>query len=86
MTQRPKFILLILHPNLICFTASHPNLQYVVDLAPELTEIITETKYLEQIGLQVPDLARNVALQVKTNLLGYDTDYHYTSIVVINVI
>ena len=45
-------------------SASHPNLQYVADFAPELGVIITETKYLEQLGFQVPELARNVALQV----------------------
>lgn len=45
--------------------ALHPNVQYVVDFAPELGEIITETKYLEQLGFQVPELARNVALQVR---------------------
>lgn len=42
---------------------SHPNLQYVADFAPELGMIISETKYLEQLGFQVPELARNVALQ-----------------------
>lgn len=37
--------------------------QYYVNFSPELTEIITETKYLEQLGFMVPELARNVALQ-----------------------
>lgn len=46
------------------FPASHPNVQYVADFAPELGMIIMETKYLEQLGFQVPELARNVALQV----------------------
>lgn len=46
------------------FSASHPNIQYVADFAPELGMIIMETKYLEQLGFQVPELARNVALQV----------------------
>ena len=46
-------------------SASHPNLQYVADFAPELGMIISETKYLEQLGFQVPELARNVALQVR---------------------
>ena len=40
-----------------------PQLQYVVNFAPELQEITTETKYMEQLGFTVPDLARNVALQ-----------------------
>jgi dynein heavy chain len=37
--------------------------QYRVNFADELKQIITETKYLEQLGFQVPELARNVALQ-----------------------
>ena len=39
--------------------------KYVVDFAPDLSEIITETKYMEQLGFSIPELARNVALQVK---------------------
>ena len=35
-----------------------------MDFAPELYEIITETKYMEQLGFHVPELARNVSLQV----------------------
>ena len=50
-------------------SASHPNLQYVADFAPELGMIINETKYLEQLGFQVPELARNVALQVGCQLI-----------------
>lgn len=46
-------------------SASHPNLQYIADFAPELGLIIMETKYLEQLGFQVPELARNVSLQVQ---------------------
>lgn len=53
----------------LCFiSASHANLQYVADFAPELGMIINETKYLEQLGFQVPELARNVALQVGCQL------------------
>ena len=55
--QQPKTLLLVI-------SASHPNVQYVADFAPELGLIIMETKYLEQLGFQVPELARNVALQV----------------------
>lgn len=39
-------------------------LQYAVNFASELQEITTETKYMEQLGFSVPELARNVALQV----------------------
>ena len=35
----------------------------MVDYDPQLAEIITETKYMEQLGFPVPELARNVALQ-----------------------
>ena len=41
----------------------------MVDFAPELYEIITETKYMEQLGFHVPELARNVSLQVSQALL-----------------
>lgn len=34
-----------------------------MDFDPNLAEIITETKYMEQLGFVVPELARNVALQ-----------------------
>ncbi|XP_077995609.1 dynein axonemal heavy chain 10-like isoform X2 [Glandiceps talaboti] len=39
------------------------QVKYVVDFAPELSEIVTETKYMEQLGFSIPELARNVALQ-----------------------
>ena len=52
------------------FSASHPNVQYVADFAPELGMIIMETKYLEQLGFQVPELARNVALQVNYHVMN----------------
>ena len=34
-----------------------------MNFSPELSEIISETKYLEKLDFPVPDLARNVALQ-----------------------
>ncbi|ERE76020.1 dynein heavy chain 8, axonemal [Cricetulus griseus] len=36
---------------------------FVINFSPVLREIINETKYLEQLGFTVPELARNVALQ-----------------------
>lgn len=36
---------------------------FVINFSPILREIINETKYLEQLGFTVPELARNVALQ-----------------------
>ncbi|KAM4891097.1 dynein axonemal heavy chain 10 [Sylvia borin] len=38
----------------ICFT---------LNFSPEILEIITETKYMEQLGLPVPEMARYMALQ-----------------------
>ncbi|KAG2470484.1 DYH10 protein, partial [Polypterus senegalus] len=43
--------------------SDHKNIQYSINFAPELKEIISETKYMEQLGFSVPELARNVALQ-----------------------
>ena len=34
-----------------------------MDYSPDLSLIITETKYMEQLGFSVPELGRNVALQ-----------------------
>ncbi|XP_078523750.1 dynein axonemal heavy chain 10 isoform X2 [Lissotriton helveticus] len=39
------------------------NVRYIDNFAPELREIITEAKHMEQLGFTVPELARNVALQ-----------------------
>uniref|UniRef100_A0A8B9JE38 Dynein axonemal heavy chain 10 n=1 Tax=Astyanax mexicanus TaxID=7994 RepID=A0A8B9JE38_ASTMX len=39
------------------------GIRLVVNFAPELKEIISETIYLDRLGYAVPELARNVALQ-----------------------
>lgn len=39
------------------------KIKYVVDFDPEITEILTETKMMENLGFSVPEIARNVALQ-----------------------
>ncbi|XP_072207474.1 dynein axonemal heavy chain 10 [Excalfactoria chinensis] len=39
------------------------SVQFLVNFSPRLQEIITETKYMEQLGFPVPEIARNVALQ-----------------------
>uniref|UniRef100_A0A8C4M7S5 Dynein axonemal heavy chain 10 n=1 Tax=Equus asinus asinus TaxID=83772 RepID=A0A8C4M7S5_EQUAS len=36
---------------------------FAINFSPALREIINETKYLEQLGFSVPELARNIALQ-----------------------
>ena len=40
-----------------------PNCEFVVNLAPELVEIIAEAKYLEKLGYPIPELAHSVTLQ-----------------------
>ena len=37
--------------------------EYALNFSADLTEIILETKYMEQLGFPVPKLARSVALQ-----------------------
>lgn len=37
--------------------------EYALNFSSDLTEIILETKYMEQLGFPVPELARSVALQ-----------------------
>ncbi|NXR24934.1 DYH10 protein, partial [Cinclus mexicanus] len=39
------------------------NVCFTLNFSPEIQEIITETKYMEQLGLPVPEMARYVALQ-----------------------
>ena len=39
------------------------NCEFIVNFAPELSEVISETKYLEKLGYAIPELARSVALQ-----------------------
>lgn len=43
--------------------ALNQRIQYIVNFNSELSEIINETKYLEQLGFNIPEYARNVALQ-----------------------
>lgn len=59
------------HPLVSCTVTGPlpPNCEFVVNLAPELVEIILETKYLEKLGFHVPDNARNVALQEEKFML-----------------
>ncbi|XP_075852592.1 dynein axonemal heavy chain 10 [Microcebus murinus] len=44
-------------------SASERGIVFAINFSPALKEIIHETKYLEQLGFVVPELARNVALQ-----------------------
>ncbi|CAH2295752.1 dynein heavy chain 10, axonemal [Pelobates cultripes] len=43
--------------------SDYKTVRYAVNFAPELQEIITETKHLEQLEFSVGELPRNVALQ-----------------------
>ena len=54
-------------------SGAHVEAKYLVDFDPALTEIVTETKYMEQLGFPVPELARNVALQVNLYVLHIKT-------------
>lgn len=45
------------------FLFPEKKIKYVVDFDPEITEIVTETKMMENLGFSVPEIARNVALQ-----------------------
>ncbi len=46
-------------------TGTQKEIKYLVNFDRSLSECISETKYLETLGFVVPELARNVALQVK---------------------
>lgn len=48
----------------VIFAVNPMEIKYVVDFDPKLGEIMAETKYMEMLGFSVPELARNVALQV----------------------
>lgn len=39
------------------------DVRYSVNFAPELQEIVSETKYLDHLGILTPSEAQNVALQ-----------------------
>ncbi|NWU02773.1 DYH10 protein, partial [Urocynchramus pylzowi] len=39
------------------------SVRFALNFSPEIQEIIIETKYMEQLGLPVPEMARYVALQ-----------------------
>ncbi|NXA37419.1 DYH10 protein, partial [Eudromia elegans] len=43
--------------------AVEKSVHFSVNFSPKLHEIISETKYMEQMGFPIPEMARNVALQ-----------------------
>uniref|UniRef100_A0A8C5U940 Dynein heavy chain tail domain-containing protein n=1 Tax=Malurus cyaneus samueli TaxID=2593467 RepID=A0A8C5U940_9PASS len=55
-------------PSLLKHTLLEPvttkkSVSFALNFSPEMQEIITETKYMEQLGLPIPEMARYVALQ-----------------------
>ncbi|NWZ50810.1 DYH10 protein, partial [Haliaeetus albicilla] len=58
------------------------NVRFIVNFSPILQEIIIETKYMEQLGFPVPEIARYVALQEEkylryTNRLKNMLDHYH---------
>ena len=47
------------------------ELKYVLNYSPKINEIITESKYMEQLGYSLPEIARNLALQVRNCLFNF---------------
>lgn len=42
------------------------EIRYILNYDMRINEIITESKYMEQLGYGLPEIARNLALQVNT--------------------
>uniref|UniRef100_A0A8C2U8V4 Dynein axonemal heavy chain 10 n=1 Tax=Coturnix japonica TaxID=93934 RepID=A0A8C2U8V4_COTJA len=84
--ETEKVLPLLLEKTLLIFitggSATHKGVQFLVNFSPRLQEIIIETKYMEQLGFPVPEIARNVALQEDRYLRYADglkrmmDDYH----------
>lgn len=55
---------------MIVHIVSPTGFEFALNFSDELTEIILETKYMEQLGFPVPELARSVALQ-EEKFTGY---------------
>ena len=58
-----SILCILLHKPASLFEGHQKEIKYVANFDPVLRDIITETRYLEQLGFHVPELARNVALQ-----------------------
>uniref|UniRef100_A0A8C3NCR8 Dynein-1, subspecies f n=1 Tax=Geospiza parvula TaxID=87175 RepID=A0A8C3NCR8_GEOPR len=67
--ERAEHVLpLLLKDTLLTLVTDEPvsvrkSVSFALNFSPEIQEIITETKYMEQLGLPVPEMARYVALQ-----------------------
>jgi hypothetical protein len=58
------------------------NKEIIVNFHPDLTEIIRESKYLDRLGLSLPETAMNVTLQVLSCFLLYS--FAFTSFMFVN--
>uniref|UniRef100_A0A8B9MLI2 Dynein axonemal heavy chain 10 n=1 Tax=Accipiter nisus TaxID=211598 RepID=A0A8B9MLI2_9AVES len=74
--------LLLKNTLLTVITGGAKNVHFIVNFSPILQEIIIETKYMEQLGFPVPEIARYVALQEEkylryTNRLKNMLDHYH---------
>ncbi|XP_043835576.1 dynein axonemal heavy chain 10 [Dromiciops gliroides] len=70
-------------------TTTDKGTYFIINFSPALKEIINETKYMEQLGFIVPELARNVALQEDkflryTEGIRHMLDHYYTLLGTLN--
>ncbi|NXT12170.1 DYH10 protein, partial [Prunella fulvescens] len=69
--ERTEHVLpLLLKDNLLTLSSAtdeplttRKGVYFALNFSPEIQDIITETKYMEQLGLPIPEMARYVALQ-----------------------
>ncbi|NWX71082.1 DYH10 protein, partial [Alca torda] len=66
--ETEQILPLLLKNNLLTVVTEEPittkeSVRFIVNFSPVLQEIIIETKYMEQLGFPVPEIARYVALQ-----------------------
>ena len=70
----------------ICHVGQENEFQFVLNFDPALACVITETKYLEQLGFSIPELATNIALQVTIGLIFIHHKHGSSKEKIINVI
>uniref|UniRef100_A0A4X2JQH8 Dynein axonemal heavy chain 10 n=1 Tax=Vombatus ursinus TaxID=29139 RepID=A0A4X2JQH8_VOMUR len=79
----------LLKKSLLAKATTDKGIYFVINFSPALKEIINETKYMEQLGFIVPELARNVALQEDkflryTEGIRHMLDHYYTLLGTLN--
>uniref|UniRef100_A0AAY4CET6 Dynein heavy chain tail domain-containing protein n=1 Tax=Denticeps clupeoides TaxID=299321 RepID=A0AAY4CET6_9TELE len=70
---KQKLPLLMKRTLLAIFSNFEKGVRFRVNFAAELKEIITETKYMDQLDYSIPELAQNIALQ-EDKFLRYTHD------------